>query len=152
MSIGPVDLPDLAETLAEPSRPRTDRHRFSTDFPADFPTIRGDREKLRQALGNLVDNAIKYSPSGGEIEVQLTAVDDRLRFSVHDHGLGIPPGEQERIFDKFYRLDPDHRRGIGGTGLGLYICRELVRSMHGSIWVESEPGKGTAVEMEVPGG
>jgi PAS domain S-box-containing protein len=119
-------------------------------LPPAVPKVHGDAERTRQVLLNLVDNAIKYSPSGGEIEVQLTAVDDRLRFSVHDHGLGIPPGEEERIFDKFYRLDPDHRRGIGGTGLGLYICRELVRSMHGHIWVESEPDKGTTFAFELP--
>jgi len=119
-------------------------------LPRAVPKVHGDAERTRQVLLNLVDNAIKYSPSGGEIEVQLTAVDDRLRFSVHDHGLGIPPGEEERIFDKFYRLDPDHRRGIGGTGLGLYICRELVRSMHGHIWVESEPDKGTTFAFELP--
>jgi signal transduction histidine kinase len=77
-------------------------------------------------------------------------VGDRLRFSVKDEGLGIPVGEQERVFDKFYRLDPDQRRGIGGTGLGLYICRELVRSMHGRIWVESEPDKGTTFTFELP--
>jgi two-component system, OmpR family, phosphate regulon sensor histidine kinase PhoR len=118
--------------------------------PPVVPNVHGDAERTRQVLLNLVDNAIKYSPSGGQIEVELATVGDRLRFSVHDHGLGIPVGEQERIFDKFYRLDPDHRRGIGGTGLGLYICRELVRSMHGSIWVESEPGEGTTFAFELP--
>jgi signal transduction histidine kinase len=112
--------------------------------------VHGDGERTRQVLLNLLDNAIKYSPSGRRIEVGLEAVGDRLRFSVQDEGLGIPVGEQERIFDKFYRLDPDQRRGIGGTGLGLYICRELVRSMHGRIWVESEPGKGTIFAFELP--
>jgi len=115
-----------------------------------LPQVHGDAERTRQVLLNLLDNAIKYSPSGGRIEVELAAVEDRLRFSVHDQGLGIPVGEQERIFDKFYRLDPDQRRGIGGTGLGLYICRELVRSMHGRIWVESEPGQGTTFAFELP--
>ncbi len=118
--------------------------------PPVVPRVHGDGERTRQVLLNLLDNAIKYSPSGGRIEVGLAAVGDRLRFSVQDHGLGIPVGEQERIFDKFYRLDPDQRRGIGGTGLGLYICRELVRSMHGHIWVESEPGKGTTFAFELP--
>jgi two-component system, OmpR family, phosphate regulon sensor histidine kinase PhoR len=132
------------------------RSRLGAETTIDFvappavPNVHGDAERTRQVLLNLVDNAIKYSPSGGQIEVELAAVGDRLRFSVHDQGLGIPVGEQERIFDKFYRLDPDHRRGIGGTGLGLYICRELVRSMHGSIWVESEPGKGTTFAFELP--
>jgi two-component system, OmpR family, phosphate regulon sensor histidine kinase PhoR len=118
--------------------------------PPAVPKVHGDSERTRQVLLNLLDNAIKYSPSGGQIEVGLAALGDRLQFSVHDHGLGIPVGEQERIFDKFYRLDPDQRGGIGGTGLGLYICRELVRSMHGRIWVESEPGKGTTFAFELP--
>jgi PAS domain S-box-containing protein len=118
--------------------------------PPVVPRVHGDGERTRQVLLNLIDNAVKYSPSGGQIEVELAAVGDRLRFSVHDQGLGVPVGEQERIFDKFYRLDPDQRRGIGGTGLGLYICRELVRSMHGHIWVESEPGKGTTFAFELP--
>jgi PAS domain S-box-containing protein len=118
--------------------------------PPVVPKAHGDGERTRQVLLNLIDNAIKYSPSGGRIEVELAAVGDQLRFSVHDQGLGIPVGEQERIFDKFYRLDPDQRGGIGGTGLGLYICRELVRSMHGHIWVESEPGKGTTFAFELP--
>jgi PAS domain S-box-containing protein len=118
--------------------------------PPAVPKVHGDAERTRQVLLNLIDNAIKYSPSGGQIDVRLAAVGDHLRFSVHDEGLGIPVGEQERIFDKFYRLDPDQRRGIGGTGLGLYICRELVRSMHGRIWVDSEPDKGTTFAFELP--
>ena len=119
-------------------------------MPPVVPKAHGDSERTRQVLLNLLDNAIKYSPSGGHIEVRLAVVGDRLRFTVEDQGLGIPVGEHERIFDKFYRLDPDQRRGIGGTGLGLYICRELVRSMHGRIWVESEPGKGTTFAFELP--
>jgi two-component system, OmpR family, phosphate regulon sensor histidine kinase PhoR len=121
-------------------------------MPPAVPNVHGDGERTRQVLLNLLDNAIKYSPSGRRIEVGLEAVGDRLRFSVQDEGLGIPVGEQERIFDKFYRLDPDQRGGIGGTGLGLYICRELVRSMHGRIWVESEPGKGSTFVFTLPAG
>jgi two-component system phosphate regulon sensor histidine kinase PhoR len=119
-------------------------------MPPVVPKAHGDTERTRQVMLNLLDNAIKYSPSGGRIEVGLAAMGDRLRFSVKDQGLGIPVGEQERVFEKFYRLDPDQRRGIGGTGLGLYICRELVQSMHGRIWVESEPGKGTTFAFELP--
>jgi two-component system phosphate regulon sensor histidine kinase PhoR len=123
---------------------------IEVEVPPVVPKVHGDAERTRQVLLNLLDNAIKYSPSGGKIELALEAVGERLRFSVTDNGLGIPIGEEERIFDKFYRLDPDHRRGIGGTGLGLYICRELVRSMHGHIWVESEPGQGTTFAFELP--
>jgi two-component system, OmpR family, phosphate regulon sensor histidine kinase PhoR len=123
---------------------------IEVEVPPVVPKVHGDAERTRQVLLNLLDNAIKYSPSGGKIELALEAVGERLRFSVKDNGLGIPIGEEERIFDKFYRLDPDQRRGIGGTGLGLYICRELVRSMHGHIWVESEPGEGTTFAFELP--
>jgi signal transduction histidine kinase len=73
-----------------------------------------------------------------------------VRFVVTDQGLGIPYAEQRRIFDKFYRLDPDLTRGVGGTGLGLYICHALVRRMHGRIWVESEPGVGSTFTVELP--
>jgi PAS domain S-box-containing protein len=123
---------------------------IDVSIPPVLPKVHGDGERTRQVLLNLLDNAIKYSPSGGCIEVALATVGDQLRFSVRDEGLGIPVGEQERIFDKFYRLDPDQRRGIGGTGLGLYICRELVRSMHGRIWVESDRGNGTTFAFELP--
>ena len=91
-------------------------------------------------LVNLVDNAIKYSPEGGKVAVSVANGDGLIRFSVTDKGLGIPASEHRRIFEKFYRLDPDMTRGIGGTGLGLYICRELVRRMDGRIWVESVLG------------
>ena len=123
---------------------------IDVSLPALLPKVHGDEERTRQVLLNLVDNAIKYSPSGGRIEVAVAPVGEWLRFTVRDEGLGIPLGEQERIFEKFYRLDPDQRRGIGGTGLGLYICRELVRSMGGRIWVESEAGRGTTVSFELP--
>jgi signal transduction histidine kinase len=73
-----------------------------------------------------------------------------VRISVSDRGLGVPPGEQQRIFEKFYRLDPNMTRGIGGTGLGLYICRELVRMMDGRIWVDSRPGEGSTFSVEIP--
>ncbi|HSC49062.1 MAG TPA: ATP-binding protein [Gaiellaceae bacterium] len=123
---------------------------IEVSLPAVLPKVHGDEERTRQVLLNLVDNAIKYSPSGGRIDVTVEPVGEWLRFSVSDEGLGIPPGEQERIFEKFYRLDPDQRRGIGGTGLGLYICREFVRAMGGRIWVESEPGRGTTASFELP--
>ena len=102
-------------------------------------------------LINLVDNAIKYSPDGGRVDVHVRQVGGRVRFSVIDRGLGIPLAEQRRIFEKFYRLDPNMTRGVGGTGLGLYICRELVRRMDGRIWVESGGlGRGSTFNIEFP--
>ncbi len=145
------DPEELVREVAMVARSRVvEERRINVVVPSVVPKVHGDGERTRQVLLNLLDNAIKYSPSGGRIDVRLAVVGDRLRFTVQDQGLGIPVGEQERIFDKFYRLDPDQRRGIGGTGLGLYICRELVRSMHGSIWVESETGRGTIFAFELP--
>jgi PAS domain S-box-containing protein len=115
-----------------------------------LPRVAADPDKVRQVLANLVDNAIKYSPDGGRIEVELEQRGQMLRFTVRDEGLGIPSGERDRVFEKFYRLDPDLTRGVGGTGLGLYICRELVRRMNGWIWVEPSPPAGSALVVELP--
>ena len=120
-------------------------------LPNGLPPVAVDPLKLRRVLLNLLDNAIKYSPEGGTVALRvMTAADGRLRLEVHDQGLGIPLAEQERIFEKFYRSDPQLARGVGGTGLGLYICRELVQRMGGEIGVESEPGKGSTFTVELP--
>jgi PAS domain S-box-containing protein len=118
--------------------------------PADGPAVAADPDKVRQVLANLVDNAVKYSPDGGRVEIAVSSAGNHVRFAVRDQGLGIPGPEQRRIFDKFYRLDPDLTRGVGGTGLGLYICRELVRRMDGRIWVESREGEGSTFSFELP--
>jgi signal transduction histidine kinase len=110
----------------------------------------GDPGKTRRILSNLIDNAVKYSPDGGRIGVRLTRWQDRMRFTVSDQGLGIPPAEQERIFEKFYRLDAAMSRGVGGSGLGLYICRELAEGMNGRIWVSSTPDRGSDFCLELP--
>ena len=106
---------------------------------------------LRQVLANLVENAVKYSPSGGRVQLSLWRHEGRVLFAVRDEGLGIPLREQERIFEKFFRLDPNLTRGVGGTGLGLYICRELVRRMGGRIWVASREAEGSTFFFELPG-
>ncbi|HEX3227050.1 MAG TPA: ATP-binding protein [Gaiellaceae bacterium] len=118
--------------------------------PDDLPAVAADPGQLRQVLGNLIENAIKYSPGGGTIDVTLEPVERHVRFAIRDSGLGIPKAEQRRIFEKFYRLDPDMARGIGGTGLGLYICRELVRRVDGRIWVESDGRSGSTFIVEIP--
>jgi len=116
---------------------------------APLPDVAADSDKLRQVLVNLVENAVKYSRAG-RIQVRLGSHYGSVRFSVRDEGPGIPLNQQERIFDKFYRLDPNMTKGVGGTGLGLYICRELVEAMHGDIWVESLPGQGSTFSFELP--
>jgi signal transduction histidine kinase len=118
--------------------------------PPWLPRATGDSDKVAQVLANLVENGVKYSPEGGRVEVLLEQTRDRIRFTVRDPGLGIPLDEQERIFKKFYRLDPNLTRGIGGTGLGHYICRELVRRMGSDIRVESTPGAGSTFSFDLP--
>jgi two-component system phosphate regulon sensor histidine kinase PhoR len=147
----PFDAEELVWTAAATARLRTgDDTTIDVSLPAVLPKVEGDVERTRQVLTNLIDNAIKYSPHGGRIELGVEADGEYARFTVRDEGLGIPLGEQKRIFEKFYRLDPDHRRGIGGSGLGLYICRELVRTMGGRIWVDSDPGQGATFTFELP--
>jgi PAS domain S-box-containing protein len=120
------------------------------NFPERIPSVVADPGQLHQVLVNLVDNAVKYSPGGGLVSISVANGDNAIRFEVADSGLGIPASEHRRIFEKFYRLDPDMTRGIGGTGLGLYICRELVRRMDGKIWVESKLGEGSTFFVELP--
>jgi PAS domain S-box-containing protein len=147
----PFDPEEIVWAAAAAARLRVgDDTTIDVSVPAVLPKVAGDAARTRQVLMNLVDNAIKYSPHGGRIELGVEADGEHARFTVRDEGLGIPLGEQKRIFEKFYRLDPDHRRGIGGSGLGLYICRELVRSMNGRIWVDSNPGTGTTFTFELP--
>lgn len=142
---------ELAAQVIEAARihlPET----VSIDLRADssVPTILADPERVRQVLVNLVDNAVKFSPDGGSIEVALERSDGNVRFAVSDEGLGIPAEEQVRIFEKFHRLDPNLTRGVGGTGLGLYICQELVRQMNGRIWVNSHEREGSTFVFELP--
>jgi PAS domain S-box-containing protein len=115
-----------------------------------LPPIATDPDKVRQVLANVLDNAVKYSPEGGRIRFSVKPDRRFVRFSVSDEGIGIPAHEQPRIFEKFYRLDPNQTRGVGGTGLGLYISRELVRRMNGRIWVESNVGEGSIFHVELP--
>jgi PAS domain S-box-containing protein len=147
-----VDPARLVRSVIDAIEARGD-NKVSIELAATppLPEVAGDGDQLRQVLLNLVENAIKFSQEGGLVEIQVEGVrDDLLRFVVRDEGLGITAADQRRIFEKFYRADPNLTRGVGGTGLGLYICRELVRRMNGRIWVESEHGKGSTFFVELP--
>jgi two-component system phosphate regulon sensor histidine kinase PhoR len=146
-----VDVRDVARGVIEAARTHAPEE-LSLELvaPPVLAVVSADRDKLWQVLANLVANAIKYSPGAGRIEVRLERRQAHLRIGVRDEGVGIPQREQQRIFEKFYRLLPNMTRGVGGTGLGLYICRELVRRMGGSIWVESNEGIGSTFFVELP--
>ncbi|HEY2355744.1 MAG TPA: ATP-binding protein [Gaiellaceae bacterium] len=146
-----TDLRGLAESVLDSTRVRAPAEVELKLDPGDDSTVAlADEDKLRQVLVNLLDNAVKYSPDGGEVAVELGSAPGLVTLTVRDSGLGIPPGEQDRIFEKFYRLDPALTRGVGGSGLGLYISRELVSRMGGRMSVRSRPGEGAAFTVELP--
>jgi len=150
VAIAPVEPLELVSDVVDSAREHlpSERSIELSTAPAP-PPVAADPDKLRQVLVNLIDNALKYG-SEGNVEVRVEPHDDVLRFSVTDAGPGIPYNEQMQIFEKFHRLDPNMTRGKGGTGLGLYICRELVDRMDGRIWVDSEPGVGSTFSFELP--
>ena len=138
------------------------RHRLLLDVGERLPPVYADRDRLRQVLGNLLSNAIKYSPGGGEIVLHAEVLrtpppgapplppEPAMLISVRDPGIGIPPEELPRIFERFYRVDNSNTRKIGGTGLGLAITQALVELHGGRIWVESTPGLGSTFFFTLP--
>ena len=128
-----------------------DGHEFVLDLPPEPLAVDADREKLRQILMDLVENAVKYSPSGGTVRVSARRRDDTVEVSVDDEGIGIPQSEQSRIFAKFYRAESAGRDlASGGTGLGLFIAKELLAAMRGRISVRSVEGEGSSFVFSLP--
>jgi two-component system sensor histidine kinase SenX3 len=113
-------------------------------------TVLGDRRQLISALSNLVDNAIKYSAPGSEVELTARHVDRWIEFTIRDHGIGIPTRDLDRIFERFYRVDRARSRETGGTGLGLAIVRHVVTNHEGEITVHSIEGEGSTFTMRIP--
>jgi two-component system phosphate regulon sensor histidine kinase PhoR len=109
-----------------------------------------DEEAVGQILDNLVDNALKYTPEGGRIRVRWYAEDGQACLEVEDTGIGIPPHDLPRIFERFYRVDKARSRELGGTGLGLSIVKHLVQAMHGNVQAASRPGQGTVFTIRLP--
>jgi len=144
------DLRELCESAVESARVRAPETIELALDVRDGVVVQTDPSRLRQVVVNLLDNAVKYSPRGGRIEVRAAERDGSVAIEVADQGLGIPEEAQERIFEKFVRLDPEMRRGVGGSGLGLYISQELVERMGGRLRVESRPGHGSTFTIQLP--
>jgi PAS domain S-box-containing protein len=150
LDVEPFDPAELVERVVEATRAYAPPSvTLEATVEDDLPRVSADHDKARQVLVNLVENAIKYSPEGGQVEVEVVEHEGAVRFCVRDEGLGIAPEDQDRIFEKFYRADPQMIRGVGGTGLGLYICKELVDRMGGKIWVEPNGDRGSTFFFEL---
>jgi signal transduction histidine kinase len=153
MRLGRVELPELATEVVDQLASRAPRHSLRTSFPPAFPTIDGDADQLRRALFNLVENAVKYSPGGGEILVtgEIEGRGRSVLLRVIDQGIGIRPGDEERIFERFQRADTRLSRSTAGVGLGLFITRSIVEAHGGAIWATSGgPGRGSVFTVRLP--
>ncbi|WP_159564708.1 cell wall metabolism sensor histidine kinase VicK [Streptococcus halichoeri] len=120
------------------------------DYPLTSIWLEIDNDKMTQVIENILNNAIKYSPDGGEITVKMKTTDTQLIVSISDEGLGIPKKDLPLIFDRFYRVDKARSRAQGGTGLGLAIAKEIVKQHHGFIWAKSDYGKGSTFTIVLP--
>jgi signal transduction histidine kinase len=150
--LAPTDLRDVVtDVVSSAQREGIDGRRFVIDVPEEPLDASADRDKVRQILANLVDNAVKFSPHGGTVTVAARRIDDAVQVRVVDEGSGVPLGEHERIFRKFYRADAAGPSG-GGTGLGLFIARGLASAMGGRLWMDSTAGRGTSFVFELPTG
>jgi PAS domain S-box-containing protein len=147
----PFDLAALLLDVVEESQRLTSRHQIVAEIESPL-TIVGDRDRVGQVVTNLLTNAIKYSPESDRIIVRAMAdtSTDTVVVSVQDFGIGIPQEEQDRIFDRFYRVGNDVRGSYAGLGLGLFIASEFVRRHDGRIWVESDEGRGTTISFSLP--
>ncbi len=148
----PVAIADVVETCVETSRLRLEQQRLklSVDVPESLPPVTGDPRHLRDVLQNLLDNAIQYTEPGGEIRINAVSRNDEVWLAVADTGIGIPEADQQRIFERFYRVDQARSRAAGGTGLGLAIARHLVELHGGRIDVESQLGRGSTFRVRLP--
>jgi signal transduction histidine kinase len=148
---GDVDLRDVVSTAADAVGPAvSERHHIELELPGGPVLVRGDSERLRRIAFNLLDNAVKYSPDGGQVTAAVTIVDATAHLSVCDEGLGIAVADRSRMFQRFGRIVTEQTRSIPGTGLGLYLCRELARAHGGDITVESSEGEGSTFTLTLP--
>jgi signal transduction histidine kinase/HAMP domain-containing protein len=146
----PLDLAAVVERMLSPFRAMATTHTLRAKLPGALPVVWGDPDKVEQILTNLVGNAIKYSPEGGEVLVTVEHDEDAVQVSVRDQGIGMSPRDMGQLFEKFYRVDRDEVRRAGGTGLGLYITKRLVEMHGGHIWAESWPGVGSVFCFTLP--
>jgi two-component system clock-associated histidine kinase SasA len=146
-----LDLKRLCLTILETMTPKIRNRKLTvtTDIPQDLPHVYGDPTQIQRVLVNLLDNAIKYTPAAGRIDVfALHRTTQKVQVSIHDTGPGIPEENQQRIFEERFRLQRDHSQD--GYGLGLALCQRIVQAHYGQIWVDSMAGKGSSFHFTLP--
>jgi two-component system phosphate regulon sensor histidine kinase PhoR len=146
---------EVAATLSKVvdfMRPAAEKRRQVLEYApnGNLPGVAGDPDYLERAVSNLVDNAIKYTPEGGRIRVSAKSAGSEVLIEVADSGIGIPPEDVPRVFERFYRVDKSRSREMGGTGLGLSIVKHVVHVHGGSVDVESAVGKGSTFRVRLP--
>jgi len=146
----PVDVTAIVQETVAEFGVMTRDHCFQVDAPASLPLVYVDPRRARQVLRNLVENAVKYSPQGGAIDISVLAKEEWIQVGVADHGLGIDPQHSGHIFERFYQVDSASTRKVGGSGLGLSICKAIVEAHDGRIWFESQPGAGSTFYFTLP--
>lgn len=150
LSFTAVDISQLADKAIDNISTRQTGQIFRQFIRKKLPMVWADADRLYEVIANLLDNAAKYSPPQSEIVLEVDTIDRAGVVSVRDIGPGIPLEEQDKIFEKFYRIDQGDARETYGYGLGLFLCRRLVEAMNGRIWVESEVGQGATFRFSLP--
>ena len=146
----PIDLRPIIEETASEFQMMTREHSIRTHLPPVLPLVMADPRRARQVLRNLAENAVKYSPDGGSITISAQVRADHLQGSIADQGIGIEPQQLDHIFDRFYQVDSAPTRRVGGSGLGLSICKAIIEAHKGEIWVESQPNLGSTFHFTLP--
>jgi PAS domain S-box-containing protein len=149
INLADVSMDILARRVVERFRTQTNNHTFVVDIGADFPVILGDEDRLMQVFNNLISNAIKYSPEGGEIRISGQVRPEQVIICVSDEGEGVAPEDIPHIFDRFYRSQKA-ARNTKGAGLGLFLARAVIEAHGGRIWVDPKPGAGARICFSLP--
>ena len=140
----------IVDEILSISKINSDKHKLVLEVAEDLPEMMLDKEKLKEVMINLISNAIKYSPMGGEVNVRMRMDESNLKIEVQDHGIGIAKEHLSKLFEAFYRVDSSHTAAIPGTGLGLTIVKAIVEHHGGRAWLDSEVGKGTTFFLLIP--
>jgi len=148
----PVHIEELISSVVDALRPMAEskQQTVQMEVASGLPPLRADSQKIHQVITNLLHNAICYTPEKGNIFIEAKAVEKGTQVSVSDNGIGIPPEDIPRIFERFYRVDKGRSRDLGGTGLGLSIVKHIVEAHGGRVGVESKPGQGSRFSIFLP--